>query len=82
MIDPQTRKAIYLLHQKGLGVRKISRNLGASRGAVRKIIREKGEMPASIRRDKIELDPDRLRKLYDECDGYRERVYEKLLEEQ
>ncbi len=82
MIDPETRKAIHLLHQKGMGVRKISRNLGVSRGAGGKIIAEKGEMPASPPRDKIELDPDRLRELYEECDGYRERVYEKLLEEQ
>jgi len=82
MIDPETRKAIYRLHQKGMGVRKISRNLGVSRGAVREIIREKGEMSASIRRDKIELDPDLLRRLYEECDGYRERVYEKLLEDE
>ena len=65
MIDPETRKAIYLLHKKGMGVRKISRSLGVARETVRKIIRAQGEMPASIRTDRIEIDADRLR--YSTC---------------
>jgi hypothetical protein len=80
MIDPETRKAVYLLHQKGLSARKISRDLDVSRGAVAYIIREKGEIPAAPRRDKVELDRDLLQELYNECEGYKERVYEKLLE--
>lgn len=64
-----------------MAVREISRRLEVSRNTVREIIEQKGVTPASARKDKIELDSDLLRRLYAECDGYKERVYEKLLEE-
>ena len=81
MIDAEKRKAIYRLHQEGMGVREMSRRLGVSRNIVRKIIKQKGSTPTALRKDKIELDPDLLRTLYKECDGYKERVYEKLQEQ-
>ena len=39
-------------------------------------------MPASTRRDKIRIDEDLLRRLYEECDGRIQRVHEKLVEEE
>jgi transposase len=60
----------------------ISRQLGISRNTVRTIIDNKGEMPASTRRDKIRIDEDLLRRLYEECDGRIQRVHEKLVEEE
>lgn len=81
MIDPETRKAVFRLNERGMGIRKIARSLGISRNTVRQIIEAKGEMPQAARDDKIEIDPDELRKLHKECDGYRRRMHEKLTEE-
>jgi len=82
MIDAEERKAIFLLHQKGMGMRKIARQLGISRNTVREIIEHKGAMPDSIRGDKIRIEPELLDRLYAECDGYAQRVHEKLVEEE
>ena len=46
------------------------------------IIQQKGEMPVHTRKDKIQVDPDLLKRLYQECDGYAERVHEKLVEDE
>lgn len=80
MIDPQTRKAIYLLHVKGMSARKISRTLKVSRKTVQEVIAAKGEVAPSARGDKIEIEEERLRKLYTDCDGYRTRMHEELAE--
>jgi len=45
------------------------------------IIRQKGELPDASRSDRIELDNRLLSRLFDECDGYVQRVHEKLMEE-
>lgn len=82
MIEPDRRKAVCLLHQEGMGMREISRRLGISRNAVRKIIRHPGVTPRSTRADKIRIDPDLLRRLHTECDGWKQRVHEKLVEEE
>lgn len=82
MIEAEKRKAVYLLHQEGMGVRRIARQLGVSRNTVRKIIEQKGAMPDSVRKDKILVEPELLRRLYEECGGYAQRVYEKLVEEE
>ena len=81
MIEAQKRKAIYLLHREGCGLKKIAHLMNVSRNAVRKIIAQQGEMPKTVRRDKIQIDPELLRQLYAECDGFAKRVYEKLVEE-
>jgi transposase len=81
MIEADRRKAIYLLHQDGMGERQISRQLGVSRNTVRVIIAQKGAMP-EICREKQHIDEALLRRLYDECDGYAQRVHEKLTEEE
>ena len=80
MIEADMRKAIYLLHQEGMGCRKIARDLGVSRNTVRRIIAQQGEAPL-IERKKQRIDEELLRRLYHQCQGYCQRVHEKLIEE-
>ena len=82
MIDPDKRKAIFQLHAEGMSLREISRRLHVSRKTVRKIIQQQGEMPDTVRKDKREIDAELLRRLYDECRGWAERVHERLQEEE
>lgn len=81
MIDPEKRKAIYSLHKEGMGVREISLRLKVSRNTVRAAIKQEGKIPSSTRKDKLEIDPELLRKLHLECNGWVERIHEKLAEE-
>ena len=80
MIDANKRKAIFLLHNEGMGVRELSRKLNISINTVRKIIDQEGEQPEIKRPDKIHIDPVLLGKLYNDCDGYAQRIHE-ILEE-
>ncbi len=82
MIDPDKRKAIYLLHKEGMGTGSIARQLKVARNTVSSIIALKGEIPESTRKDKLVLDPELLRRLYAECEGWVQRIYEKLVEEE
>ncbi len=82
MIDQDKRKAIYSLHNDGMGIREISRRLGVSRNTVRAIIILKGNIPDLPRKDKIRIDPELLVRLYDECEGRIQRIHEKLSEEE
>jgi len=82
MIEPDKRNAIYQLHKGGMSLRRISQQLNVSRHTVRRIIEEKGCTPQITRKDKIEIDPQLLHRLYNECGGWRERIWEKLLEEE
>ena len=82
MIDPDTRRAVFELHQEGMYLREISRRLRISRNTVRTIIRQQGKMPHTVRKDKIQIDVDLLRRLYDQCEGWIQRVHEKLVEEE
>jgi transposase len=81
MITADKRKAVFLLHQEGMPIRQISRQLRLSRNAVRRIIAQSGQMPESIRRPVLNLDPELLRQLHQECHGYAQRMMEKLREE-
>jgi len=82
MIEPEKRKAIYRLSQEGMGLREIARRLEVSRKAVRRIIRHGGEVASPSRKGKIRIAPDLLRRLYDECKGWKQRIHEKLVEEE
>src|SRR3972149_426134 len=82
MIDQDKRKAIWSLHNEGMGSREISRRLRVSRNTVSAIISQKGGMPDGARKDKTELDAQLLRRLYGECEGRVQRIYEKLIEEE
>lgn len=82
MIDADKRKAIHLLHQEGKGLREISRLMDISHNTVAAIIQQKGEVPHTTRCDKIRIDADLLRRLYGDCEGWIQRVHEKLVEEE
>jgi len=82
MIDPDRRKAIFLLHDEGMGSREISRRLKVSRNTVRAIIKHGGAMPDTVRDDKINIDTELLSRLYTDCSGFIQRIYEKLREEE
>lgn len=79
MIEPDKRKALFLLHQEGLSIRRIARQLAVSRRTVRRAIAQEGER--SPRAFVPPLEPELLRELYTQCEGYVQRVYEKLREE-
>jgi transposase len=82
MIDADMRKAVFALHRGGMGLREISRRMRLGRNTVRRIIRARGQMPAVVRAEKIQLDPELLRTLYQDCEGHAQRVHEKLVEEE
>ena len=63
MIDPDKRKAIYLLHQSGLSVRQIARRLGVSRNTVKEVVAQQGQPPQRAAA-KPPVDPELLRTLY------------------
>jgi transposase len=82
MIEAEKRKAIFLLHQEGLSDYKLADLFRVSRSTVREIIKQQGEMPQTVRSDKKVIEEELLRRLYADCEGYAERVYEKLVEEE
>ena len=82
MIDADKRKAVFLLHREGMGAREIARRLDLGRNTVRRVIALEGVLPPVVRREKQPLDPELLRRLYTQCDGWCQRVHEKLAEEE
>jgi len=80
MIDPETRKAVCLMHAKGVSIHKISQHLKLARNTVRAIIEQKGEISTAPRSDRIAVDPKLLQELYAKCDGWKERMHEILKE--
>ena len=82
MIDADKRQAVFLRHQEGMGRNQIARQLRISPNTVQTIIEQKGEMLLHTRKDKIQVDADLLKRLYQECDGYAQRVHEKLVEDE
>ncbi|MFC1707140.1 helix-turn-helix domain-containing protein [Planctomycetota bacterium] len=80
MLEPEKRKAIFLLHQEGMAKREIARRLHVSRNTVRPIIANEGATPTVERRHKTPLDPELLEKLYTDCEGFAQRVHEELAE--
>jgi len=80
MIEKQTREAVRTLFEQGKRKREIARFLAIDIKTVRAILRRTDGSPTT-RRDKILLDYDLLKQLYDRCDGYAQRVQEVLREE-
>jgi len=62
--------------------REISRRFHMGRNTVRRIIRQQGKVLRKERNDKILIDPKLLARLYQECNGWVQRMHEKLLEEE
>ena len=81
MIEADKRKAIYLLHKEGMGIREISRQLNVSTNTVSTIIGQGGELPQTIRSDKIDIDTELVGRIYLKCDGRVQRTHEILGEE-
>lgn len=82
MIGPDVRHAIYQFHQAGMSLREISRRLHISRNAVRRIVKQQGKLVRRDRIDKKHIDAELLERLYHECDGWIQRIHEKLVEEE
>ena len=82
MIDPDMRNAIFLLHTEGMSLREISRRVHVSRNAVRAIVKQQGKITRKQRNDKLKVDVELLERLYRECDGWIQRIHEKLVEEE
>jgi transposase len=82
MIAADKRKAVYLLHQDGMSLGEIVRRLHLSRNTVRSILKQKGEMPTCRRKRKVRIEAELLERLYRECEGWGQRVHEKLAEEE
>ena len=81
MIEPDKRQAIYFLHNEGMGINEISRRMNISPKTVMEIVKQKGIMPEIIRKDKITIDEELLRSLYNDCSGWTQRIHEILTEE-
>ena len=82
MIDPDRCNAVYLLHTEGMPVREISRRLNISRNTVRRIIKQRGVVSPSQRKDRTQIDRELLERLYRDCEHWIQRVHEKLVEEE
>lgn len=65
-----------------MSLREISRRLHVSRNAVRRIGRQQGKITRKQRNDKIQIEAELLERLYRECDGWIQRIHEKLVEEE
>lgn len=81
MIEADKRKAIYLLHQEGMSLRQIARRLRVSRNTVRQVIAQQGQVPTVVHADKRRIDEQLLRDLYQQCQGFIQRMHERLGEE-
>jgi len=82
MITPDDRSAIYQLHLAGTSQAEIGRQFHVSDRTVRRIICQQGAVPQTVRKDKIQIDTDLLRRLYRQCNGWLQRIHEKLVEEE
>jgi transposase len=81
MIDQQMRKAIFWLHKEGMSLREISKRFKISRNTVDAIIKQSGIAPVIERKNRITIDYEALLHHYNECDGFVQRVHERLSEE-
>ena len=80
MLDQSTRRTILELHARGVGMRRIAKLLGVSRGAVRGVIRrDSSDVPPIARAEKAEPYRDEILKLYALCEGNLVRVHEELV---
>ena len=82
MIDRDKRHAIFQLHREGMPLREISRRLHVSRNTVRAVVKQVGEDSRRPRPDKRQVDGELVTRLYRECDGWVQRVHERLREEE
>jgi transposase len=84
VIDPEISLALFKLHEQGMPLRELARRFSISRNTVRRIIRAEGCGPGRRRprRDRAQIDSELLQRLYRECNGWVQRMHEKLSEEE
>lgn len=82
MIDSDKSKAVYRLHEEGMSIRQLARQLRMSRKSVRKIIAAQGHPVQISRQDRKRVDEAKIQTLYTDCQGFIQRVHEKLEEEE
>jgi len=75
MLAANKRKAVFLLHQEGMGAREMARRLHLSRNTIRAIIRGQGVAPPRPRPKTVRLDEDLLRGLHTACQGRVQRMW-------
>jgi hypothetical protein len=80
MISENIRETIRTLYESGKTKRGIARFLNIDIKTVRKIICSESDFPKT-RSDKIIVSEERLKGLYQSCEGYVQRMYEILTEE-
>ena len=76
MIEADKRKAVFLLHQEGMAAREIARRLHLGRNTVNAIIAQAGQMPEVSRALKQPIDAQLLQHLFDDCQGWIQRVHD------
>ena len=79
MLDLETRTAILRLGSEGHGTRFIAKAVGASRDAVRRVLRDgHAEVPTPERARQLDVHLDLVRALNEDCKGNLVRVHEEL----
>ncbi len=81
MLDADKRKAIHLLKSEGMSLSAISEHLRVSIGTVREIVKSCGSPKVIERSDRKVVSEELLKRLFSECQGYVQRVHERLKEE-
>lgn len=81
MLKPKERLTVFLMHEQGMSIKEIVRRVRVSRNTVRRVIKEQGLPPDQSRVRRVRPEEDLLRKLYRECQGYVQRVWERLRQE-
>ncbi|MBF0300851.1 MAG: helix-turn-helix domain-containing protein [Oligoflexia bacterium] len=78
MINQEKVKAVMELHREGVQDTKIAKLLNIDRKTVSNIISRDGNCEQKTREDKLELDDELIRKIFNKCAGYGERTHEEL----
>jgi hypothetical protein len=81
MISQSDQQAVLALFGNGVPKKRIAKLLSMCPKTVRKIIKSQGVVKPKSRSTKINIAEQLLCSLYADCDGYVQRVYEKLTEE-
>lgn len=78
MIDAEMRAAIITLNREGVGIREIAKKLRISRNTVRGILKDKNDGAPDPSQSAPAVAPERLAHLFVDCDGWVQRIHEKL----
>lgn len=80
MLDQTTRTAILRLREAGHGTREIAKDLGISRGSVKRVLREgTADVPRLVRAERCEPHREQILELYAATQGNLVRVHEEIV---